>query len=205
MIQSRATQSNSSLASSTDKSPFCSGFNVETVEYKNISFTVWDVGGQVRLRPLWRHYYQNTTAVVYVVDSSDSERLKEAREELEAIVSVEEGPTGCLLPSSRVPRFVCHFRLERLVYEMTSISILFRFSSLLFYLPPQLESEEVAGVPLLVIANKQDLPGALSVQQVSEGLDLRQHNRPWHVQPTCAITSEGVYEALDWLAREVAK
>lgn len=63
----------------------------------------------------------------------------------------------------------------------------------------------MAGVPLLVIANKQDLPGALSVQQVSEGLDLRQHNRPWHVQPTCAITSEGVYEALDWLAREVAK
>ncbi|ROT81146.1 ADP-ribosylation factor [Penaeus vannamei] len=61
------------------------GFNVETVEYKNISFTVWDVGGQVKLRPLWRHYYQNTAAVVYVVDSSDAERLQEAREELDAI------------------------------------------------------------------------------------------------------------------------
>ena len=36
------------------------GFNVETVEYKNISFTVWDVGGQDKVRPLWRHYYQNT-------------------------------------------------------------------------------------------------------------------------------------------------
>ena len=36
------------------------GFNVETVEYKNISFTVWDVGGQDKIRPLWRHYYQNT-------------------------------------------------------------------------------------------------------------------------------------------------
>ena len=34
------------------------GFNVETVEYKNISFTVWDVGGQDKIRPLWRHYYQ---------------------------------------------------------------------------------------------------------------------------------------------------
>ena len=31
------------------------GFNVETVEYKNISFTVWDVGGQDKIRPLWRH------------------------------------------------------------------------------------------------------------------------------------------------------
>ena len=38
------------------------GFNVETVEYKNISFTVWDVGGQDKIRPLWRHYYQNTQA-----------------------------------------------------------------------------------------------------------------------------------------------
>ena len=37
-----------------------SGFNVETVEYKNISFTVWDVGGQDKIRPLWRHYFQNT-------------------------------------------------------------------------------------------------------------------------------------------------
>ena len=39
---------------------FVAGFNVETVEYKNISFTVWDVGGQDKIRPLWRHYFQNT-------------------------------------------------------------------------------------------------------------------------------------------------
>ncbi|MEQ2232827.1 hypothetical protein ILYODFUR_015448, partial [Ilyodon furcidens] len=36
------------------------GFNLETVEYKNISFTVWDVGYHILLRPLWRHYYANT-------------------------------------------------------------------------------------------------------------------------------------------------
>ena len=36
------------------------GFNVETVEYRGISFTVWDVGGQDKIRPLWRHYFQNT-------------------------------------------------------------------------------------------------------------------------------------------------
>ena len=40
------------------------GFNVETVEYKNISFTVWDVGGQDKIRPLWRHYFQNTQGKV---------------------------------------------------------------------------------------------------------------------------------------------
>lgn len=46
---------------------FFSGFNVETVEYKNISFTVWDVGGQDKIRPLWRHYFQNTQVHVFIV------------------------------------------------------------------------------------------------------------------------------------------
>lgn len=36
------------------------GFNVETVTYKNVKFNVWDVGGQDKIRPLWRHYFQNT-------------------------------------------------------------------------------------------------------------------------------------------------
>jgi len=51
------------------------GFNVETVEYKNISFTVWDVGGQDKIRPLWRHYFQNTDGLIFVVDSNDRERI----------------------------------------------------------------------------------------------------------------------------------
>ena len=55
------------------------GFNVETVEYKNISFTVWDVGGQDKIRPLWRHYFQNTQGLIFVVDSNDRERIGEAR------------------------------------------------------------------------------------------------------------------------------
>lgn len=41
-------------------SSVCSGFNVETVEYKNLKFTIWDVGGKHKLRPLWKHYYLNT-------------------------------------------------------------------------------------------------------------------------------------------------
>merc|ERR1712108_118821 len=65
------------------------GFNVETVEYKNISFTVWDVGGQDKIRPLWRHYFQNTEGLIFVVDSNDRERIAEARDELrEAVLLV---------------------------------------------------------------------------------------------------------------------
>ncbi|KAK9988463.1 hypothetical protein SO802_028702 [Lithocarpus litseifolius] len=62
------------------------GFNVETVEYKNISFTVWDVGGQDKIRPLWRHYFQNTQGLIFVVDSNDRERVAEARNELHRIL-----------------------------------------------------------------------------------------------------------------------
>ncbi|XP_042606457.1 ADP-ribosylation factor 3 [Cyprinus carpio] len=63
------------------------GFNVETVEYKNISFTVWDVGGQDKIRPLWRHYFQNTQGLIFVVDSNDRERVNEAREETKRILT----------------------------------------------------------------------------------------------------------------------
>jgi ADP-ribosylation factor protein 1 len=63
---------------------------VETVDYKNISFTVWDVGGQDKIRPLWRHYYQNTQGLIFVVDSNDRERADDAREELHRMLSEPE-------------------------------------------------------------------------------------------------------------------
>ena len=64
------------------------GFNVETVVYKHISFTVWDVGGQTKIRALWQHYFQDSDAVIYVVDSSDRQRMTEARDELDSILEV---------------------------------------------------------------------------------------------------------------------
>merc|ERR1711979_78875 len=66
------------------------GFNVETVEYKNISFTVWDIGGQTKIRPLWRHYYQGTKGVIFIVDSSDRDRIEDAREELTKMLGEPE-------------------------------------------------------------------------------------------------------------------
>ena len=38
-------------------------------------FQVWDLGGQTSIRPYWRCYYPNTQAIIYVVDSSDTERI----------------------------------------------------------------------------------------------------------------------------------
>ena len=73
------------------------GFNVETVKYKNISFTVWDVGGQDKIRPLWRFYFQNTQGIIFVVDSNDRERIVEAREELMTMLAEDELREAVLL------------------------------------------------------------------------------------------------------------
>ncbi|KAJ8903374.1 hypothetical protein NDN08_004482 [Rhodosorus marinus] len=123
------------------------GFNVETVEYKNINFTVWDVGGQDKIRPLWRHYFQNTQGLIYVVDSNDRDRVVEAREEL-----------------------------KKMMYE-----------------------EELRDATILVFANKQDLPNALSVAELTQKLELPSMNRKWYVQACCATKGDGLYEGLDWL------
>ncbi|PWA47773.1 ADP-ribosylation factor 1 [Artemisia annua] len=66
------------------------GFNVEALEYKNIRFTVWDVGGQDTIRPLWKHYYRNTHALIFVVDSHNKRRIYQARNELHRLLHEDE-------------------------------------------------------------------------------------------------------------------
>jgi len=130
------------------------GFNVETVEYKNLKFTVWDVGGQDKLRPLWRHYFQNTNGVIFVVDSNDKDRVSQARDELAKMLS----------------------------------------------------EDELRDAVLLVFANKQDLPNAMSTAEVTDKLGLHSlRQRNWYIQGCCATTGDGLYEGLDWLATNVKK
>jgi len=66
------------------------GFNVENIKYKNLNMTMWDIGGQKTIRDLWRHYYQNTDAVIFLIDSCDKERLELAKEELYNLMNQEE-------------------------------------------------------------------------------------------------------------------
>ncbi|XP_041028410.1 ADP-ribosylation factor 1-like isoform X2 [Juglans microcarpa x Juglans regia] len=129
------------------------GFNVETVEYKNVSFTVWDVGGQDKIRPLWRHYFQNTQGLIFVVDSNDRERISEARDELHRMLS----------------------------------------------------EDELRDAILLVYANKQDLPKALTVSEITDKLGLHSlRQRRWYIQAACATNGQGLYEGLDWLSSNIS-
>ncbi|QSS62771.1 ADP-ribosylation factor, partial [Histoplasma capsulatum] len=81
------------------------GFNVESVTYKNLNFNVWDesdsrkqdLGGQTSIRPYWRCYYANTAAVIFVIDSTDIERLGTASDELATMLNEEELRDAALL------------------------------------------------------------------------------------------------------------
>ena len=137
------------------------GFNVETVEYRNLEFTMWDVGGQDRIRALWSCYFHGTSAVIFVVDSSDRERMMKDTEEHKSA-------------RTEVHKLMCN--------------------------------PELADAHLLVYANKQDLPGAMSVSEITKALDLDKiRNRHWFVQGASAITGNGINEGLDWLAEMIAK
>ena len=63
------------------------GYNLETITYKNLKFIIRDVGGQDKIRSLWKDYCGKTVnAVIFVVDSTDSERFEEAGEEFQKLV-----------------------------------------------------------------------------------------------------------------------
>ncbi|XP_061182282.1 uncharacterized protein LOC133190609 [Saccostrea echinata] len=129
------------------------GFNVETLSpVKGVTFTVFDVGGQDRLRSLWRHYYQGSEGLVYVVDSNDKEKIAESSKELFGI----------------------------------------------------LQDDEMKGVPVVIIANKKDLPNAVSTSEMAEMMRLhRLTTRKWFIQAACAITGEGIYESMKELSTMV--
>jgi len=73
------------------------GFNVESVTFKKVKFNVWDVGGQDKIRPLWKHYFAGTQGLIFVIDSSDRERIEEARTELMRIITDKDMKDAVLL------------------------------------------------------------------------------------------------------------
>merc|ERR1711879_591651 len=71
-------------------------------------------------------------------------------------------------------------------------------------LQKMLREDELREAAVLVLANKQDLPQAMSVAEVTDKLGLHSmRNRKWYIQATCATSGDGLYEGLDWLAHTV--
>ena len=61
------------------------GFHVDTIRHKRVDYNLWDIGGQKKLRLLWRNFFLATQGLIFVVDSADTSRLAEAHDELHSI------------------------------------------------------------------------------------------------------------------------
>jgi signal recognition particle receptor subunit beta len=61
----------------------------------------------------------------------------------------------------------------------------------------------MANPVVLVFANKMDLPGALSASAVAEAMSLNSRRETWYIQPSSAVTGDGVTEGLEWLSQQV--
>lgn len=94
------------------------GFNVETVEYKNFKFTIWDVGGQHKIRPLWKHYFFNTQAVIFVLDTNNRGRLTESQSELVKLVQEKELKEASLLIFANKQDVEGHASIEEITEEL---------------------------------------------------------------------------------------
>ncbi|KAK2529508.1 hypothetical protein Q9233_007019 [Columba guinea] len=73
-------------------------------------------------------------------------------------------------------------------------------------LQKMLQEDELRDAVLLLFANKQDLPNAMAISEMTDKLGLQSlRNRTWYVQATCATQGTGLYEGLDWLSNELSK
>ncbi|KAH7888138.1 GTP-binding protein [Phlebopus sp. FC_14] len=72
------------------------GFNIKTFIHRNYTLNIWDVGGQRTLRPYWRNYFEQTDAIVWVVDSGDRMRIEDCKEELHNLL-LEDRLSGASL------------------------------------------------------------------------------------------------------------
>jgi ADP-ribosylation factor related protein 1 len=126
------------------------GLNVGRVEAFGNQLVFWDLGGQSGLQSIWDKYYDESHAVIYVVDSANEARFAESKQALDRVLG----------------------------------------------------SIDLIGAPVILMANKQDLPEALSPHDVAEIFGFGQvDSRPTKIVPVCAYTGQGLKESAEWLVQ----
>ncbi|XP_045784435.1 ADP-ribosylation factor-related protein 1 [Maniola jurtina] len=126
------------------------GLNIGKIDVDGVRLNFWDLGGQQELQSLWDKYYAECHGVIYIVDSSDRERVSESKETFDRMIA----------------------------------------------------SEHLSGVPLLVLANKQDIPDCMGVHTVKPIFNQNAHligARDIMLMATSALTGDGVDEGIRWL------
>jgi small GTP-binding protein len=133
------------------------GYNLKEVKFRKIIFSIWDLGGQVDQRNIWKHYYVGSVGIVFVIDVAQPSRFAEARKELVKV----------------------------------------------------LQSQHVRGLPCLILGNKSDLHDAVTVERLTQELDIMQfgleNQMPVRIQTCSAKTGNGLEEGFTWLSESLPK
>lgn len=177
---------------------FLTGFNLEEIDgYGDI----WDLGGQPKIRHLWKHYYDRIWVIIFVVDSTDGARLDN-----------KGGDNGSVQQSSMELINGLLFSLNRensesvLGDDVTDISggyPSYQHPTAKEELHRLMKEDELRNAVLLIFANKQDLPNAMSINEITARLELNKlRNRSWYIVGTSAIEPFGLREGLNWLKRK---
>jgi small GTP-binding protein len=127
---------------------------VESIKINQVKFLAWDLGGQEKIWKMYREYYlPGTQGVIFLIDSHDSERIQEAREQLERLFS----------------------------------------------------EESLKDAVFLILANKQDLPNALTASDLVDRMEMYNidEERNWTIQACSVHSGEGVEEGLNWLKEQL--
>jgi len=130
------------------------GFEVKEVKYKGVDMSIYDVAGGAKVRDLWRHYYADADAIVWVVDCADQGRLAESRQALATALK---------------------------------------------------DASMKTDTPFLVAANKSDLQGAKSDEEVRKALELDTllKNRSWVIKRINSKGGDGIPDSFKWLSSEL--
>jgi len=132
------------------------GLNIGKIDISGVLLNFWDLGGQEDLQSLWDKYYAESHGVIYVIDSSDRERLIESKEAFDKMIV----------------------------------------------------NEALDGVPLLVVTNKQDIEGCLTVGEIKSVFNDSSHRigrRDCLVLPVSALKGDGVDEGIQWMVQCVKR
>ncbi|KAH8699192.1 ADP-ribosylation factor family protein [Talaromyces proteolyticus] len=160
------------------------GQNVATIPLKDMYLKIWDVGGQTTMRGLWQSYYASCHAIIFVVDSTDVGE------------GLDDFSSGAALASNGGDNVSSaqHGRLGECKQVLESV----------------LQNADVAGVPILVLANKQDREDCVEVVRIKEGFVRQVFEgekgagvRDSRVLPVSALLGTGVPEAVEWVQSRV--
>ena len=178
------------------------GQNVATIPLPEMYLKVWDVGGQHSLRRLWQSYYRSCHAIVFVVDSTDVGDARDRDEPDAAAPATSPAHRG-----GRVPG-----RADEAARgaEPADAGPAGRLAECREVLESVLASADAVGVPILVLANKQDREDCVETVRIKEGLvrpvfegERGGGVRDSRVLPVSALTGAGVKEAVEWIRSRV--